>query len=97
MTTDELLAELNARGVTLTVNGEKLQVKAPSGSLTDDLRQALVERKAALLIRLGGVIRINLDDLVYGDYLARHHLRVTGGQSEPPRLYLTDAPSEVEA
>jgi hypothetical protein len=97
MTTDELLAELDARGVILTAMGEKLLVEAPEGSLTEDLRRIMAERKPALMLHLGAVIHIPLDDLVTGDYLARHHLRIVGGQSRPPRLHLDDVSPEVEA
>lgn len=88
MRTDELLTEIHARGITLTALGNKLLVEAPAGSLTADLRQALAERKLALLIHLGAVIHVGLDELVLGDFLARQHLKIVGGQSRPPRLYL---------
>jgi len=43
-----------------------------------------------------GALRIPLDDLVYGDFLARHNLRVVGGAAYPdgrhyrPTIYLAD-------
>ena len=52
MTTDELVAEANRLGIALTSNGEKLRVEAPTGALTDELRQALGEHKTEILARL---------------------------------------------
>ena len=52
MTTDELVAETNRLGITLTSNGEKLRVEAPMGALTDELRHALGEHKTEILARL---------------------------------------------
>ena len=43
-----------------------------------------------------GRLRISLDDLVYGDFLARHNLRIVGGTAYPdwriyrPTIYLAD-------
>ena len=52
MTTDELVAETNRLGITLTSNGEKLRVEDPMGALTDELRHALGEHKTEILARL---------------------------------------------
>ncbi len=106
MTLNDLRAALDARGIHIEAVGGKLRVDAPLGALTPDLRTALVEHKAALLTAgndvsdvndvsdikaEGDVFRIPLDELVYGDYLARHHLKIVGGQVSPPRLFLADA------
>jgi hypothetical protein len=44
-----LLDELRTKGVSLAVEGEHIAVDAPKGVLTDDVRQAIREHKAALL------------------------------------------------
>lgn len=44
-----LLADLRARGVTLTAKGDRLRVEAPAGVLTPALRAVLVEQKPALM------------------------------------------------
>lgn len=44
-----LLDELSARGISLDTSGEKLNVRAPVGSLDDPLRRALRAHKAELL------------------------------------------------
>ena len=49
MTTAALLAELRSRGVTLAVEGERVRVSAPRGTLTPELHAALAERKAQIL------------------------------------------------
>jgi hypothetical protein len=47
-------------------------------------------------IEPGGTLRIPLDDLVYGDFLERHGLRIVGGTAYPdgrtfrPTIYLAD-------
>src|SRR5262245_50917138 len=52
MTATGLLEELHTKGVHLTVEGERVAVDAPKGVLTDDLRQAIRQHKAALLALL---------------------------------------------
>jgi hypothetical protein len=47
-----LLDELRTKGVQLTVEGAHLAVDAPKGVLTDDVRQAIRQHKAALLALL---------------------------------------------
>ncbi|MCU0490000.1 MAG: amino acid adenylation domain-containing protein [Chloroflexaceae bacterium] len=49
MTTIELLAQLRERGVKLWVEGERLRFQAPKGALSAELRDALVEQKAAVI------------------------------------------------
>ncbi len=44
-----LLTELTHLQVQLSANPEGLKVDAPAGALTDELRQAMAEHKAALL------------------------------------------------
>jgi hypothetical protein len=48
----ELLTELTRRGVTLTAAGGRLQVAAPRGALTTELRQQISAQKATLLALL---------------------------------------------
>jgi hypothetical protein len=52
MTAILFLKELQALGVRLTANGDKLRVNAPGGVLTDAIRAGLVEHKVALLALL---------------------------------------------
>ena len=49
MTTTELLAELDRRGVVVWVEGDRIRYLARRGALTPELRRAMVERKADLL------------------------------------------------
>lgn len=44
-----LLAEVEALGIRLSANGEKLHIDAPLGVLTPELRQRLAEHKTDLL------------------------------------------------
>lgn len=53
MTVNELLAELDAARVRLSVSGGRLHVLAPPGAVTPALRAALAEHRAALLAQLG--------------------------------------------
>ncbi|HEV2149691.1 MAG TPA: amino acid adenylation domain-containing protein, partial [Longimicrobiaceae bacterium] len=46
---EQLLAELNRRGVKLRLEGEELRVSAPAGALTGELRQALKLNKEQIL------------------------------------------------
>ena len=59
MTAHDLLADLTARGVQLTAQGGRLHVDAPAGVLTEELRAALVSRKADLLALLARSNEIN--------------------------------------
>ena len=52
MTATVLLDALRTKGVHLTVEGEQVAVDAPKGVLTDDVRQAIRQHKAALLALL---------------------------------------------
>lgn len=54
LTTRELLQELERRGVTIQPNGERLRVEAPTGALTDELREELTARKVAVMALLSG-------------------------------------------
>ena len=102
MTVAQLLSDLRDRGVELTSAGGKLRYGAPPGALTDDLRAAMQAHKAELLVLLelevgtGETLHIPLDDLVYGDFLARHKLRIVDGTAHPdgrsyrPTIYLAD-------
>ena len=49
MTFDNLLNECEARQIGLAARGERLHVEAPAGAITDDLRAALAEHKAAIM------------------------------------------------
>lgn len=54
MTAAALAADLQARGVVLSVRGDMLHVSSPHGVLTDDLHSLLRTHKAALLAYLAG-------------------------------------------
>lgn len=49
MTAEAILERLRVLGARVSLAGDKLHVDAPAGVLTDDLRQAIREHKAALL------------------------------------------------
>jgi hypothetical protein len=48
----EVLRESRARGIELFVEGDALRYRAPRGALTAELRAALADHKAELLVRL---------------------------------------------
>jgi hypothetical protein len=58
-----------------------------------------ISASPALPVGPEGTLRIPLDDLVYGDFLARNKLRIVGGTAYPdgrtyrPTIYLADDPS----
>ena len=49
MTNRELLTTCHDAGIVLAASGDRLHVEAPAGTLTAELRMALVARKADLL------------------------------------------------
>lgn len=49
MSAETLLRELTDRGVRVTRDGQRLRVRAPRGILTEDVREALIEHKPAIL------------------------------------------------
>lgn len=49
MTSADLLADLESRGVRLTADGDQLRYHAPKGVITPSLREALAEHKSELL------------------------------------------------
>jgi len=54
MTPMQLLMECRRRGIELSVNGEKLRVEHPPGTVTDEIREALRRHKPALMELLRG-------------------------------------------
>lgn len=54
MTPLDLLAELRQRNVKVSLAGDKLQLKAPAGVLTPELKEALRQHKPALTVLLSG-------------------------------------------
>src|SRR5207248_8178350 len=52
MNLNEVLAELSNVGVKLWAEGEQLRIRAPVGRLTSELRNALAENKAEILMLL---------------------------------------------
>jgi hypothetical protein len=72
---------------------------APPDSVAGDVSASPplpVSASPSLAIGPEGTIRIPLDDLVYGDFLARHKLRIVDGTAYPdgrtfrPTIYLAD-------
>ncbi len=51
--TTSLLGELARRGVRVGVDGGKLQIQAPRGALSEELREALAAQREEILTRLG--------------------------------------------
>lgn len=49
MTTAVLLQELRSRGVRLAVNGDRLRITAPAGTVTAEIREAISRNKPALI------------------------------------------------
>jgi hypothetical protein len=82
-----LLADLRQRGVILTATGDRLQIDAPVGVLTESNRAALREHKAELLMLLGAVAPVApLDEfsdlraqLARGDLRGYGQLMLQGG------------------
>jgi len=64
---DELLAELNKRGVRLHVDEGRLEVNAPKGALTKELREALTANKEKLISLLSEHVLSNTADTVHAD------------------------------
>jgi hypothetical protein len=70
--------------------------EAEPGASGEGDRTGTVAETDALLILPRGTIRIPLDELVYGDFLARHGLRIVDGAAYPdgrtyrPTLYLAE-------
>lgn len=52
MTAEELTREVRRAGVVLKINGDRLSVDAPKGTLTDSVVHALKENKPAILALL---------------------------------------------
>ncbi|HEX2243884.1 MAG TPA: condensation domain-containing protein, partial [Gammaproteobacteria bacterium] len=52
MKLNEVLVELSKRDVKLWVEGDQLRIRAPAGRLTPDLRNALAEKKAEIVLLL---------------------------------------------
>jgi hypothetical protein len=63
VTPDELIATLQAHQILLAVNGDRLRVDAPAGTLTAELRAALAQHKTVLIARLmdGSTVHSNQD------------------------------------
>lgn len=53
MTTDHFMSDLAARGISLHLEGNRLGYRAPAGSLTPDLVQAINIRRKEIIVRLG--------------------------------------------
>jgi len=59
VTAADLLPELRRRGVILTADGNRIVYRAPKGTLTPELREAVVRFKGEIL----GILRVsNIED-----------------------------------
>lgn len=58
MTATDLLVHLAECGVTVRAVDDRLRVEAPQGTLTDEIRSALMEQKSALLELLRAPLRV---------------------------------------
>jgi hypothetical protein len=67
MTPRELLADLTARGVVLTRNGDKLKAQALPGVLTDEDKANLARYKMALLSLLDPSQRVTFEPLTLNE------------------------------
>lgn len=63
MTIVDLLSHLRDVGVQLTLDGDKLKIKAPAGALTDALKEQLKLNKEAIIAFLQGAIQEVKQDL----------------------------------
>ncbi len=54
MTIVDLLSQLREAGIQLTLDGDKLKIKAPQGALTDELKEQLKQNKEAIIAFLQG-------------------------------------------
>jgi hypothetical protein len=83
MTFDELIAALQAHKILLAVNGNRLKVDAPAGTLTAELRAALVQHKTVLIARLmdGSAAHSNQDTA---------QLRLFDNSTQPPARPVID-------
>ena len=52
---EELLSQLGTLGIRLTMDGEHLRLSAPKGALTPDLREKVIQHKAAIVVFLRDV------------------------------------------
>lgn len=61
MTTAELLAELELKGVTLFLDGDHLRYRAPAGVMEPELRSAITDQRSAIIESLRvAVSRVNV-------------------------------------
>lgn len=49
MSTSQLLEQLAARGITLSLDGERVRFRAPEGALTDELRAAIARSRREII------------------------------------------------
>jgi hypothetical protein len=52
MNTVELFTDLRSRGVVLKATGDRLRVDAPKGSITPELREAMIDHKLGIIALL---------------------------------------------
>ena len=75
-TAETLIRDLSRRGVRLSRNGENLSIVAPRGTLTPEIRQALVEAKPAILAALtASDLRAKLESLALDEGIAAASVR----------------------
>ena len=86
MTAAELLRDLEERDVRLALHGDRLQVDAPQGMITSELRQSLASHKPELvnlirqrdsaLSREDAITAMDLDEFARADIVLRVHSTV---------------------
>jgi hypothetical protein len=93
--TDDLRAAMQAHKAELLVLLE-LEVGTGESPPTVATEKAPPAPRLRGEVGTGETLRIPLDDLVYGDFLARHKLRIVDGTAHPdgrsyrPTIYLAD-------
>lgn len=80
MTTRDLVESLRQQGVVLIPDGDRLRIDAPTGVLTQPLRQKLTQHKAEILEHLheehNAIAALSLDELAQAGLVIRVHSTV---------------------
>ena len=83
MTALDLLRQLRRQGAVLILDGDRLRIEAPTGLITEDMRQQLADHKAEIVAELrrqhDAVAALSLDQLARAGLIVRVHSTVLGG------------------
>ena len=63
MSAQELLTDLQSKGIQITADGDRLKIKAPRGTVTPELRERLAAHKPDILAALSMPSRPELDSI----------------------------------